>query len=123
MDRLRRQSKFVGAVSIGRLENGTGVRKEPDFMAMTILPLSDHYRETIRTSLVQQTFAALICLLLLDCGRMARICGVTSVGFWAIVSLIMASRPESPRQRDLMLIRWGFQPFFAAAWIWANFGM
>jgi hypothetical protein len=89
-------------------------------MAHTVLPLSDLYREAIRVGLRQQVPCAILCLLMLDGGRMARVCGVTMLGFWAGTALIMARRPLAPDGRDHLFIRWGFLPLLIMAAIWAN---
>jgi hypothetical protein len=62
----------------------------------------------------------LLCLLLLDGGRMARLCAATMLGFWAGAALIMARRPLTPGGRDMAFLRWGFLPLLAAALAWAT---
>jgi hypothetical protein len=52
---------------------------------------------------------------MLDGGRMAKVCGVAMIGFWAAAALIMARRPNSPRPSDIGFLRWGFVPLFALA--------
>ncbi|GIW88127.1 MAG: hypothetical protein KatS3mg108_2451 [Isosphaeraceae bacterium] len=82
-------------------------------MRSTVLPFSDTYREAIHFALLQQVPCALLCLLLLDGGRMAKVCGVAVLAFWAAAALIMARRPNSPGPGDIAFLRWGFLPLFA----------
>jgi hypothetical protein len=84
-------------------------------MRSTVLPLSDSYRRAINFALFQQVPCALLCLLMLDGGRMAKVCGVVMLGFWAAAALIMARRPNSPGPLDIAFLRWGFLPLFALA--------
>ncbi len=80
-------------------------------MQSTILPLSSRYDEAVYFSLLRQQIPwAILNMLLLDGGRMAWICGVTMLGFWAAVALIMVRRPLSPSSFDIMFLRWGFLP-------------
>ena len=81
-------------------------------MQSTVLPLSSRYREAIYFSLSQQVPWALLSLLILDGGNMARICGITMLGFWAAVALMMVRRPLSPSSFDIMFLRWGFLPLY-----------
>ncbi len=82
-------------------------------MRGSTLTLSVQYRDVIRFALYQQVPWAILCTLLLDGGRVARICGVAMLGFWAGVALIMARRPVLPTRWDLRYVRWGFWPVFA----------
>jgi hypothetical protein len=84
-------------------------------MRSTVLPLSDSYRGAIHFALLQQVPCALLCLLLLDGGRTAKVCGVAMLGFWAAAAIIMARRPSSPGPGDITFLRWGFLPLFALA--------
>jgi hypothetical protein len=81
----------------------------------TVLTLTDRYREAVHFTLLQQVPFAVLCLLQLDGGRMARVCGVAMLGLWAAAGLIMARRPTSPQPGDLTFVRWGFLPLFALA--------
>jgi hypothetical protein len=82
-------------------------------MRSTVLPLSSLYREAVFFTLRQQVPCALLCLLLLDGGRMAKVCGIAMLGFWSAAALIMARRPRSPGAHDVLFLRWGFLPLFA----------
>lgn len=84
-------------------------------MAHTALALSNRYRQAIRISLAEQIPCAVLCLLMLDGGHTARVCGVTMLGFWAGTALIMARRPLAPNSLDLLFIRWGFFPLLIVA--------
>lgn len=85
-------------------------------MQHTILPLSARYRSAVHFALAQQVPWAVICMLLLDLGFMAKVCGVTMIGFWAVVASIMIRRPLAPTATDLAFVRIGFFPLFAAAY-------
>ena len=82
-------------------------------MQSTVLPLSSRYREAIVFTLIQQVPCALLSLLMLDGGIMARICAITMLGFWAAVALVMVRRPLSPSSFDIMFLRWGFFPLYS----------
>jgi hypothetical protein len=82
-------------------------------MQSTVLPLSSRYREAIVFTLIQQVPCALLSLLMLDGGVMARICAITMLGFWAAVVLMMVRRPLSPSSFDIMFLRWGFFPLYS----------
>jgi hypothetical protein len=82
-------------------------------MQSTVLPVTDRYREAIAFTLIQQVPCALLSMLMLDGGVMARICGITILGFWAHVALMMIRRPLFPRSSDIMFLRWGFFPLYS----------
>ncbi len=90
-------------------------------MADVKLPVADSYRPAFRFALIQQVPWALLCLLMLDFGRTAKICGITMVAFWVAAFTIMARRPESPTRFDIGFIRWAFIPMFAVAFVLAEF--
>jgi hypothetical protein len=77
---------------------------------MTTLPLSDAYRAAIRTSIILQLPIALLMLLMLDGGFLAKIDGYATAGFWIGVAIVLLRRPGHPHRTDLFYIRWGF-PF------------
>lgn len=81
-------------------------------MRMTTVRLSDDYRSPIHAALIQQVVCSLFCLLLLDGGRTARVCGVSVVGFWVAAAIVMTRRPTSPTEGDLAWVRWGSLPLF-----------
>lgn len=82
-------------------------------MQGTAVSLSSRYRGAVYLALLQQVPCGLLCLLLLDGGRTARVCGIAVLGFWAAAAVIMVSRPESPKWSDLVFLRWGFFPLLA----------
>ncbi len=82
-------------------------------MQSTVLPVTGRYREAIVFTLIQQVPCALLSMLMLDGGVMARICGITILGFWAAVALMMIRRPLSPTSFDIMFLRWGFFPLYS----------
>ena len=89
-------------------------------MQSTTLPLSSLYREAVYFTLRQQVPFALLCLLLLDGGRPAKVCGIAMLGFWVGAVMIISHRPTSPNPGDLAFLRWGFWPTFALAIILAK---
>jgi len=82
-------------------------------MQGTVVSLSTCYRGAVYFALLQQVPCGLLCVLLLDGGRTARVCGIAVLGFWAAAAVVMARRPESPRRSDLVFLRWGFFPLLA----------
>ena len=82
-------------------------------MQSTVLPVTDRYREAIYFSLRQQVPWALLSLLFLDGGNMARICAIAMLGYSAAVALMMVRRPLSPSSFDIMFLRWGFFPLYS----------
>ena len=82
-------------------------------MRDVVLRLSSRYDEAVYFSLLRQQIPwAILNMLLLDGGEMARLCGITMLGFWAGVALMMARRPLSPSPFDIKLLRWGFLPLY-----------
>ena len=84
-------------------------------MRHTVLPLSPLYRDAVYLALCQQGLCALLSLLMLDGGRLARVCGVVVAVFWASAALLMLSRPTAPGRAQLALLKWGFVPLFSLA--------
>jgi hypothetical protein len=80
-----------------------------------VLPLSDEYRRPIRVALYQQAVVAILCLLMLDGGQLAKLFGLVMIGFWTGAALIMFRRPVNPTEVDKLLIKYGFVPLFVAA--------
>jgi hypothetical protein len=87
----------------------------------TVLPISDEFRRPIRVALCQQIPFAIVCLLMLDGGGAAKLCGVVMLGFWSACAIIVARRPTSPTTLDKILIKYSFLPLFAAAGLFAQF--
>lgn len=90
-------------------------------MASMSLSLSPLYRKAIYFSLVQQVPCVLLCSLLLDSGRTAKVCAITMIAYWAAVALIMISRPTTPASTDVAFMRWAFMPLLAVAILLAQF--
>jgi hypothetical protein len=90
-------------------------------MAEVNLPVSDSYRLAFRFALLQQLPWAILCLLMLDFGRTAKICGLAMLAFWVVAFTIMARRPESPTRFDVLFIRWAFFPIFVVTFAVAEF--
>src|SRR5690348_7806288 len=82
-------------------------------------PASAVYREPVCFALLQQIPTATLCLLVLDGGSMARVCGSAVAGFWVGTAWLVARRPSRPSRTDLLFIRWGFFPLLIASFILA----
>ena len=83
--------------------------------AHRILPLSDDYRGPIHMAIAQQFGVAILCLLMLDGGQLAKLCGIMMIGFWSGVAVIMIRRPLNPTPMDKEFIRFSFVPLFVAS--------
>ena len=79
-----------------------------------LLPLSDDYRGPIHMAVFQQFGVAILCLLMLDGGQLAKMCGLVMLGFWSGVALMMICRPLNPTPMDKLFIRFSFVPLFVA---------
>src|SRR4051794_24607562 len=86
-----------------------------------VLPLSPSYREAIHFALLQQIPWSLLCLLMLDGGVAARLCGIALIAYWSYALAMMALRPRAPDRKDIMFLRWGFFPLFGVTVILARF--
>ena len=80
-----------------------------------LLPLSDDYRGPIHMAVFQQFGVAILCLLMLDGGQLAKMCGLVMLGFWSGVALMMIRRPLNPTETDKQFIRLAFVPLFVAS--------
>ncbi len=74
------------------------------------MPLSDDYKPPIRLALIQQGVVGLFCLLLLDGGKMAQLCGIVVLAFWTGVGVIMFRRSSQPTEADMLVIKYAFVP-------------
>jgi hypothetical protein len=83
-------------------------------MNATLKPdvVSEVYRSPVMDALKIQIPIALLCLLMLDGGHLARICAVAIAGHWLGILLVMYRRPHAPTRIDVTLIRWGFLGIF-----------
>lgn len=86
----------------------------------TVLPISDGYRRPIIVALCQQVPVTVLCLLMLDGGGAAKLCGVVMLGFWAAAAIIVTRRPTTPTRCDQLLIKYSFLPLFAASGLLAQ---
>ena len=77
--------------------------------------LSDDYKPPIRFALIQQSVVAVLCLLLLDGGAMAKHCAIVMLAFWSAVAIVMIRHPQSPTDADKLLIRFAFIPLFVVS--------
>ncbi len=75
--------------------------------------ISDEYGWPIRFAIYQQLVIAILCLLLLDGGRTAKLCEIAMIGFWVGAALFIIRRPRTPTADDKTLISCGFVPLFA----------
>ncbi len=82
---------------------------------MNALPISPAYREAVRVALVLQVVAALLLLMILDGGVLAKVGGAAMIGFWIGVAAIMVRRPMTPSAVDLLYVRWGYVPLLLLA--------
>lgn len=83
--------------------------------------VAEDYRSPVMFALALQIPIAIICLLMLDGGQLARICGIAMAAHWAGILLVMARRRHSPSMTDIVFIRLGFLMIFfplIAPWNW-----
>ncbi len=78
------------------------------------LHVAESFRPAFRFALLQQIPFVILCLLMLDFGWLAKLCGIAMLGFWIVAFTIMARRPMLPTQSYIVFIRWGFFPIVAA---------
>jgi hypothetical protein len=77
--------------------------------------MSRDYINAARVALSVQIPVAMLCMLVLDRGWTARICGGAMLGFWLAAAFVASRRPWNPSTADLWFWRWGFLPCFVAA--------
>jgi hypothetical protein len=88
----------------------------------TVAAVSVEYHDPIAFALIQQIPIALLGLLILDDGTIARFCAVPMIGYWLAALWIWTHRPHSPTRSDLLFLKWSFFPlltataFFAMMW-------
>ncbi len=68
------------------------------------------YRNALRMTLKQQVPALLVCILLLDGGRILRVCLIAMLGFWLFAMLCLARSTKDSDPIGLSFLRWGFVP-------------
>lgn len=54
------------------------------------LHVAESFRPAFRFALLQQIPFVILCLLMLDCGWLAKLCGIAMLGFWIVAFTIMA---------------------------------
>ncbi len=72
-------------------------------------------RPAIRVALIQQSILAVLCVLMMDGGRLAKICAAALIGYWLAVAWLMSVRPHPLSPVDFHFIRWGSVPLFFLA--------
>ena len=77
--------------------------------------VSSMYDRVVRQSLGLQLITACLVGLLLDGGVAARVVGVSLLGFWISVGILMVRRPLQPTKYDLAFVKWGFLPVLLVA--------
>jgi hypothetical protein len=77
--------------------------------------------QAFRFSLFQQLPCAVLTALMLDGGRMVRICLMAMLVYWAAVAWLLVRRPLCKGTTDLVFVRWGFLPIFVASLMLAAF--
>ena len=87
--------------------------------AITRIP--EDYRSPVMDALKVQIPIAILCLLMLDGGYMARMCAALLAGHWSGILLAMWRRPDAPTAGDLWYVRWGFLSFFAGLVVLQHF--
>ena len=75
--------------------------------------VSEAYHSPLFFALALQIPIALLCLLMLDGGQTAKVCGVAMAAHWLGVTLILHRRPLAPTVADLTFLRWAFPLIFA----------
>jgi hypothetical protein len=71
------------------------------------------FHRALKKSLWQQLPAFVVCALLLDGGRVFRVCLIAMLGFWLIALLVLARNAPRCDRLELLFFRWGFFPLFA----------
>lgn len=69
--------------------------------------LASAYRKGFQLALVEQMLVLGLSALVLDGGRLFRVCGIATLVYWTVAMLIVGRRPASPTSFDLVLIRYG----------------
>ena len=68
------------------------------------------YNNALILTLKQQAAAFLLCFLLLDGGRILRVCLIAMLGFWLFAMLCLARSTKDSDPIGLWFLRWGFLP-------------
>ena len=70
--------------------------------------VSDEYRSPTFDALKLQIPIAILCLLMLDFGQLAKLCGVAIAAHWTGILIAMSRRPQAPTVTDIAFVRHGF---------------
>jgi hypothetical protein len=81
------------------------------------LPISASYDRPIFEALGLQIVLGLLSGMILDGGLVAQFCGIAMVGFWVGAAVLIWRQPLSPSKLDLSLIRVGYLPVVAIAFV------
>jgi hypothetical protein len=84
--------------------------------ALTVLALVVYFVWLVITQLV----IGLLMALMLDGGRLARICGIALLAHWVGIGISLVSRPREPTATDLVLVEYGFVPLFVVVVVIAS---
>ena len=76
------------------------------------LPISDEYRSPLQLALLLQVPIAILCLLMLDGGGLAKLCAIAMIAFWCGAAMILVRRPGGPSFLDKLYLKFGFMPLF-----------
>jgi len=74
--------------------------------------LKSNYLDAIKLTLSQQVPWFVLCALLLDGGKVFRVCLIAMLGFWLFAMLCLARSQRASDPLGLLFIRWGFFPTF-----------
>jgi hypothetical protein len=88
-------------------------------MNLTRNSINVEYRKAAQVALAIQIPAAILCMLVLDGGYTARVCGIAILAFWLVAAIIASRRPSAPSAVDLWYWRWGFVPCFMVTFLLA----
>jgi hypothetical protein len=83
---------------------------------MTGQSVNPVYLAAIRKSLGQQVLTIVVCTLLLDGGKILRVCLISTLGFWLLALIVLARierfHEQKPDRDGLLFLRWGYLPLF-----------
>jgi hypothetical protein len=75
-----------------------------------------NYCDAIKQSLWQQIPTIVFCTLLLDGGKILRVCLTSTLGFWLFAMIVLARserfNEQQPNREGLLYLRWGYLPLF-----------
>ena len=74
--------------------------------------ISTEYRKALPGAVIFQVVFGLFAAMILDCGMLLTAWGISMVGYWIGVAMMIQRRPAAPTKTDLFLVRWGFPMIF-----------